>query len=363
MGMKGRTVCAVPGCGAPISGDNNLCDVHKVPGRVEQVGDSTMVITAWVAEHEEEVAIIVLNDWALGAHFSGREGFLAKLAEQGFNGVRNIVTLEELEAAKQLARGKRVGDWGGPWKTQYPWEIADVLNGSVDAAAVNPCGQFGAWSEPADPQKPGKPASTPVATAHHDNAAASSDSPKERTNELLAAIGSAMFDRVAPLVAGTLKQGGPAELVPIDEAFMWLRLMPQEMGRLLGSSPAEANVAAAVAMVPSGVRALITVRVDARVRVYRSVDSLEVSISQCNEPAFLFQELAMPYDATHALHLVCDPAEDTGYTFVMVEFSAGKFTPSGWVNGEEAARYAVEGAKSATGRPPDFRGTIGKSPK
>jgi hypothetical protein len=72
-------------------------------------------------------------------------------------------------------------------------------------------------------------------------------------NALLAQISSAIFDRVAPLVAGTLTQGGPAELAPMDEGFMWLRLMPHEMGRLLGSSPAEADLAAAVALFPAGV--------------------------------------------------------------------------------------------------------------
>jgi hypothetical protein len=182
-------------------------------------------------------------------------------------------------------------------------------------------------------------------------------------NELLVDICKAIFNQVAPVVAGTLKQSGPGDLAPITNGFLWLRIMPQQMSRLRGSSPAEADLAAAVAMFPAGVHALISARVDARVHVSRLADSLEVSISQSDEPEFLFAELEEPYDVMHLLHLLCDPAKDVGQTFVMVEFTGGKFTPSGWLDGEAAARYAAEGAKSATGRPPDFRGTTGKLPK
>ena len=187
--------------------------------------------------------------------------------------------------------------------------------------------------------------------------------PEKSSNELLAAISRAIFDRIAPVVAGTVTQEGPAELAPITTGFMWLRITPSQMSRLLGSRPEEVDLAAAVALFPDGVRALISARVDARICVSRSAGGPAVSISQCAEPQFLCNELSEPYDATHALHLVCDPAEDTAYTFVMIEFGAGKFVPKGWATGEEAARYAVEGAKSATGRPPDFHGTTGKLPK
>jgi len=193
--------------------------------------------------------------------------------------------------------------------------------------------------------------------------AASNGSRDNSTNQLLETISKAIFDRIGPIAAGTLKQEGQAELAPIDEGFIWLRVTPQQISRLLGSSPAEADLAATVAMFPAGMHALITARVDARIVVSRSADSLQVAISQSSEPQFLFRELSKQYDATHALHLVCDPAKDAGYTYVMVEFSGGKFAPSGWLDGETAARYAAEGAKSATGRPPDFYGATGKLPK
>ena len=188
-------------------------------------------------------------------------------------------------------------------------------------------------------------------------------SPDQGTNQLLVAISEAIFNRVALFGAGTLKQSGPGDLAPITNGFLWLRIMPQQMSRLRGSSPAEADLAAAVAMFPAGVHALISARVDARVHVSRSADSLEVSISQSDEPEFLFAELEEPYDVMHLLHLLCDPAKDVGQTFVMVEFTGGKFTPSGWLDGETAARCAEEGAKSAKGHPPDFYGTTGKLPK
>jgi hypothetical protein len=110
----------------PISGANNLCDEHRLPGMAFRLGKSTAVITAWYAERGDECGLILLNDWALGAHFAGREGFEAKLAAQGFTAVRNIGTPEELEAARQPAGGKRIGDWSGSWKTKYPWEVANV---------------------------------------------------------------------------------------------------------------------------------------------------------------------------------------------------------------------------------------------
>src|SRR5204862_2973084 len=89
----------------------------------EEGGDEgTFVVTAWSAEHDGETGIIFLNDWALGDLFSGRERFEARLAKQGFENVRNIATLAELEHAKQPSHGKKLAAWSGPWLVQYPWE-------------------------------------------------------------------------------------------------------------------------------------------------------------------------------------------------------------------------------------------------
>jgi len=363
MPMKDRTTCAVRECDAPISGYSNLCDSHRIPGAIVRMGDNTMIIAAWVVEHEHEYGIVFLNDFAAGDLFGGRAGFEAKLRKQGFVNVNLLRTQEELAAAKAPAEGKKVGDWGGPWKTQYPWEVAKAPDRSGDPALDDASSYFGDLPEPIDHRKPDKTAPTPATSLPEGDTIAPSDSRRDSTNELLVAICKAIFNWVAPVVAGTLKQGGQAELAPITNGFMWLRVTPQQMPRLLGSSPAEADVAAAVALCPAGMRALITARVDALVNVSRSADSLVVSIARCDKPEFLFSELSEPFDAMHALHLVCDPSKDTGQTFVMVEFSAGKFTPRGWLDFEEAARYAAEGAKSAKGRPPDFRGTTDRAPR
>lgn len=120
--MEGVTVCAVKGCGLPISEPSNLCDKHCVPGGVVRIGKSSIVITAWRVKHGDEMGIIFLNDWALGNLFGGSEGFEAQLKRQGFREVKSLRTPSELETAERLANGGRPARWSGPWLTVYPWE-------------------------------------------------------------------------------------------------------------------------------------------------------------------------------------------------------------------------------------------------
>jgi hypothetical protein len=88
-----------------------------------------MVITSWYAEHAGEYGVIFLNDWALGSHFGGAEGFETKLRNQGFVNVRLLLTPTELEEAKASQSGKTAGNWSGPWRTRYTWEAgADQAN-------------------------------------------------------------------------------------------------------------------------------------------------------------------------------------------------------------------------------------------
>jgi len=190
-----------------------------------------------------------------------------------------------------------------------------------------------------DQQKVDK--TVPPTTITDDDPSAPNDSVEKASHELLAAISSAVFDRIGPVVAGTLTEE-PAELAPLEEGVLWLRVMPREVGRLLGSSPAEADVAVAVALFPAGIRALITAPVDARIHVSGSADGHQVSISRCAEPQFLFNQLPETYDPTGALHLICDPSKDAGFVFVLVECNGGKFAPKGWIDGKEASRYAAE---------------------
>jgi len=138
--MKGLTRCAVYGCPNDIAGLGNLCGNHRVPGGIVEVqtrtGVSTLVITCWYAEHDAERGVIFLNDWALGHHFGGREGFEARLAEQGFTRVRNLATPEEMVTAKHWSKDKKVGHWGGPWRTEYPWQRDTREMGSDDPEQI-----------------------------------------------------------------------------------------------------------------------------------------------------------------------------------------------------------------------------------
>jgi hypothetical protein len=81
MPMSGITKCCVPECDETVVDYANLCNRHKMPGAIMAVGESTMIVTIWVAEHAGEVGFILLNDYALGNLFGGRYGFEAKLAE------------------------------------------------------------------------------------------------------------------------------------------------------------------------------------------------------------------------------------------------------------------------------------------
>ena len=122
MAMEGLTNCAVEGCSLPISDYYNLCSKHRIPGPAVMVDASSMVITAWYAEHADEQGIILFNDWALGSMFGGRVGFEARLAKQGFVNVRNLATLEEMLTIRQLM-GTKLANWSGSWLTTYPWEV------------------------------------------------------------------------------------------------------------------------------------------------------------------------------------------------------------------------------------------------
>jgi hypothetical protein len=89
-------------------------------------GQSTMVVTMWVAEHNGAAGFLLLNDYALGDLFGGREGFEAKLVQQGFRKVLNIGSPQQLDSEK--ARMGRPATWSGPWLTEYPWGRSDLPN-------------------------------------------------------------------------------------------------------------------------------------------------------------------------------------------------------------------------------------------
>lgn len=149
--MKGQTRCAVNDCTNPITGANNLCEQHRLPGfTVGGHGDgqgavaefedhdlsqyeNTMIVTAWYAEHWDEWGIIYLCDWKLGVDFAGREGFERRLQKQGFTNVRNLTPAEldaiqhNAQTSKGRVNGKKMAGWGGPWLPEYPWEVSFCL--------------------------------------------------------------------------------------------------------------------------------------------------------------------------------------------------------------------------------------------
>jgi hypothetical protein len=122
--MEGRTACAVQGCGGEIVGPNNLCEGHALPGQVVRVGNSTMVVTAWYAERNNEYGLILCNDFAIGDLFGGAAGFAERLAKQGFVNVRAMTTERELKAALDplMHINQTHGLWTGPWQMTYLWE-------------------------------------------------------------------------------------------------------------------------------------------------------------------------------------------------------------------------------------------------
>ena len=121
MAFENQRECAVPECNGPCSEWANLCERHRVGGVVIENGTGSGVVTIWCAEHDNQIGLILLNDWALGHHFGGAAGFEARLTQQGFTNVKNVMTPEQFESARVRA-GKAAVDWFGPWRTEYPWE-------------------------------------------------------------------------------------------------------------------------------------------------------------------------------------------------------------------------------------------------
>ncbi len=122
MSMKDQVCCAVPGCGRDLKQPSNMCDEHFVPGMVMSTGSSTMVVTAWYAEHNGSRGVILLNDWALGTLFGGTSGFEQELAKQGFTAIANLGTRADIARVRQRTE---LAPWSGPWSTSYPWEVKD----------------------------------------------------------------------------------------------------------------------------------------------------------------------------------------------------------------------------------------------
>jgi hypothetical protein len=93
--------CVVHGCGREAV--YHLCENHAVPGMVVDVEghNECYVISAWLAEREGRMDIILLNDYALGDLFGGRELFEKRLSEQGFKVHHLISNPDDFETVKR----------------------------------------------------------------------------------------------------------------------------------------------------------------------------------------------------------------------------------------------------------------------
>jgi len=74
------------------------------------------VISAWLVERKGCMDIIVLNDYALGDLFGGRELFEKQLGEQGFKVHRLISSLDDFETVKCRY----------PEVQAIPWSLASI---------------------------------------------------------------------------------------------------------------------------------------------------------------------------------------------------------------------------------------------
>ena len=121
MAFNGIDKCAVSSCRESCYRPGNLCREHAVPGDVVCVGDGTGIVAFWYAERDGERGLIVVDDQDLGELFGGKEGFAAKLKNQGFEKVRMLRIPEEVASARIEIR-RSFAYWSGPWRAQSPWE-------------------------------------------------------------------------------------------------------------------------------------------------------------------------------------------------------------------------------------------------
>lgn len=101
--------CVVEGCNEEAA--YNLCIHHAIPGMVIEVATSTFVIGAWLVKQRDALQLLTLNDFALGDLFAGRAGFETQLANQGYQVIGLISSLEELEATKLRHPGLQFIMW------------------------------------------------------------------------------------------------------------------------------------------------------------------------------------------------------------------------------------------------------------
>jgi hypothetical protein len=173
------------------------------------------------------------------------------------------------------------------------------------------------------------------------------------SDQLLRKICEAIFSRMRP-TGGMRTKDGTVKLVPMTDGFVWLRITPAQISKMLSTSWAEIKLAAAVAFCPTDVYAILNARFEGHILVCSSAGSLVVSATKRHgDSEYLFQELTEPFNSMHALQLL-DPSESPDYLFIFASVRGDTADLEGWVNGQEASRFAAEGAAGGCGRAPDF---------
>lgn len=159
--------------------------------------DRPVVVTYYHVQDDHEVhRLISINDYAIWDLFGDQATFELHLAAR-------YRSVELVGSGKVIVKP-------ADQTAIVPEEALEIKRRIQELRTKHPGIRSEPWMpERLDQQKLDK-------TLPDDDPSPTIDSPEKRTNELLAAISSAIFERIAPVVAGTLKPGGTAELAPID---------------------------------------------------------------------------------------------------------------------------------------------------
>lgn len=175
----------------------------------------------------------------------------------------------------------------------------------------------------------------------------------EDPDQLLRRICEAIFSSMR-LAGGMPMKDGSVKLVPITDGFVWLGITPAQISRMLTTPQSETDLSAAVAFSPNDVYAIVNVRFDGQVRVCSSSDDFAVAVTkQHGEFEYLFKDLTEPFNSMHALQLLA-PSSSSDRSFIFASVRDRAAYLEGWLNSEEASRFAAEASADACGRTPDF---------
>ena len=175
-------------------------------------------------------------------------------------------------------------------------------------------------------------------------------SARTTTIEMLA---TAIHKRVQPVIM--TRATGDAS--PVENGLLWIRATKRQFAQLVARKPTEAIEAVGVYFIDQPPAML-----DARVSVtFTGSAGTSSSVLSCTAPSWRLTELAEPFDALHALHLLWRP-DGIDDQFVLAENRGGGFRCMGWLEHEKATQWALAGKAKDSGRPPDFKGAVPTDP-